>query len=172
MIVTALADCVVYRMHTPKWAHMPISGAGAAKHGGRLNRPGVDALYVALEVETAVEEYQQTSSLLPPGTVVSYQINLDKVADFRKGFETDRWPPIWQDFYCDWRHLWFDRRIEPPSWLIGDEVINEDVKGILFPSVLRPEGTNLVIYTATLSDSDQLSVYDPGNNLPRDQLSW
>jgi hypothetical protein len=30
-----------YRMHTPRWAVMPTSGAGAAKHGGRFNRPGV-----------------------------------------------------------------------------------------------------------------------------------
>jgi len=27
-----------YRMHTPKWAFDPKSGAGAAQHGGRVNR--------------------------------------------------------------------------------------------------------------------------------------
>lgn len=38
-----------YRMHAARWAVMPTSGAGAAKHGGRFNRPGVSALYVSDE---------------------------------------------------------------------------------------------------------------------------
>ncbi|WP_371860360.1 hypothetical protein [Sulfuriferula plumbiphila] len=37
-------------MHAPKWAVAPTSGAGAAKHGGRVNRPGVGTL-LALEAE-------------------------------------------------------------------------------------------------------------------------
>ena len=56
--MTALADVTAYRMHVPKWAVAPTSGVGAAKHGGRANRPGVEALYLALETETAVREYQ------------------------------------------------------------------------------------------------------------------
>jgi RES domain-containing protein len=44
MILRALATAVLYRVNSPKWAHIPTSGAGAASKGGRLNRPGVDAL--------------------------------------------------------------------------------------------------------------------------------
>ena len=44
--------------------------SGAAQHGGRANRPGVPVLYMALEMDTAIREYQQISSLLPPGTQV------------------------------------------------------------------------------------------------------
>ena len=51
MILTRLDNVTVYRMHAPKWAIAPTSGAGAAKHGGRVNRPGVEALYLALEAE-------------------------------------------------------------------------------------------------------------------------
>ena len=43
--------------------------AGAAAHGGRANRPRVAALYMALDTETAIKEYQQVSMLLPPGTL-------------------------------------------------------------------------------------------------------
>ncbi|MDI1339520.1 MAG: RES domain-containing protein [Burkholderiaceae bacterium] len=49
-------------MHVPRWAVAPTSGAGAGKHGGRANRPGVDALYLALETATAIREYQQVST--------------------------------------------------------------------------------------------------------------
>lgn len=44
MKLTALVDVTVYRIYVPRWAAAPTSGAGAAKHGGRANRPGVDAL--------------------------------------------------------------------------------------------------------------------------------
>ena len=68
MIVTQLERITAYRVHTPKWASMPLSGAGAATHGGRVNRPGIEALYLALDVRTAIDEYKQVSTLLPPGT--------------------------------------------------------------------------------------------------------
>ena len=56
MILTDLDDQVAYRMHVPRWASLPLSGEGAAKHGGRANRPGVAALYLALEAPTALAE--------------------------------------------------------------------------------------------------------------------
>lgn len=40
-------DAVFHRYLTPKWAFLPISGAGAAIDGGRFNRPGVEALYLS-----------------------------------------------------------------------------------------------------------------------------
>jgi RES domain-containing protein len=43
-------DEVFYRFLTPKWSHLPSSGAGAAQNGGRFNRPGVEAVYLAREV--------------------------------------------------------------------------------------------------------------------------
>lgn len=48
MIWASLDQVIAFRMHTPKWASAPLSGAGAAEHGGRANRPGVEALYLAL----------------------------------------------------------------------------------------------------------------------------
>ena len=74
MKLTTLADVTVYRMHVPRWAVAPTSGAGAAKYGGRANRPGVEALYLAMKTETAIQEFQQVSTLLPPGTLTSYQL--------------------------------------------------------------------------------------------------
>ena len=44
MILTDLRSVTAYRMHMPKWATAPMSGAGTATHGGRANRPGVQAL--------------------------------------------------------------------------------------------------------------------------------
>ncbi len=171
MILTELDRVAAYRMHLPKWAATPISGEGAKKLGGRANRPGVAALYLSLNVETAVKEYRRTSTLFSPGTLVSYQATLRPVVDFRKGFDSS-WDPIWEDFYCDWRELWFNGRIEPPSWVVGDEVIASGAKGILFQSHMDSKGTNLLVYTDTLCDTDFLSAFDPQQALPRNQDSW
>jgi hypothetical protein len=45
---------------------------------------------------------------------VSYELFLSRVADFSNGFEPREWPPIWEDFFCDWRTLVL-KKIEPPS---------------------------------------------------------
>ena len=58
MIVVAL-DSAAYRVHQPKWSISPTSGAGAGIHGGRANRPGINALYLSLKLETALAEYRQ-----------------------------------------------------------------------------------------------------------------
>ncbi|CAH2810015.1 MAG: hypothetical protein CBARDCOR_6738 [uncultured Caballeronia sp.] len=172
MILTRLSQVTAYRMHVPKWSVSPTSGAGAGTHGGRANRIGVNAFYLALELETAVAEYQQVSPLLPPGTLVSYQISISPIVDFTGGYQPGMWSPLWEDFYCDWRALWFNQRVEPPSWVLGDEVIAVGAKGILFCSRLSPGGTNLVLYVDDLSEDDSLAVYDPTGSLPHDQSSW
>ena len=172
MILARLDNVTAYRMHAPKWAVAPTSGAGAAKHGGRVNRPGVEALYLALEAGTASQEYQQISTLLPPGTLTSYKLTAEPVVDFRQGYIASSWEPYWEDFYCDWRELWFNQRIEPPSWVIGDAVAAAGAKGILFPSQLSDGGTNLVLYPEALADTDSIVVYDPGQALPKNQDSW
>lgn len=172
MKLTALADATAYRMHVPRWAVSPTSGAGAGKHGGRANRLGVEALYLAMETGTAIHEYQQVSTLLPPGTLTSYQLTVKPIVDFTSGYNASDWDPIWQDFYCDWRDLWFNQRIEPPSWVIGDLVTASGAKGILFPSRLAKGGTNFVLFTQMISETDRLDVFDPSNALPRTQDSW
>ncbi|CAG9252222.1 hypothetical protein PUN4_180126 [Paraburkholderia unamae] len=82
------------------------------------------------------------------------------------------WNPLWEDFYCDWRTIWFNERTEPPSWVLGDAVIAAGAKGILFRSRLSPSGTNLVLYVDELATSDTLEVHDPTGSLPHNQSSW
>ena len=48
-----------YRAHDPQWSFTPLSGAGAAIHGGRFNPRGTEALYLSLTVMTAVKEANQ-----------------------------------------------------------------------------------------------------------------
>lgn len=164
-------ECPAYRMHVPRWAYAPTSGAGAAEHGGRLNRPGLPALYLALDATTALEECRQLSALMPPGLLVSYELQIGKVVDFSGGYNS-KWDSLWQELTCDWRRLWFNEHIEPPSWLLADLALEAGAAGILFPSITHAGGTNLVIYTEALKESDNLVAHDPAGDLPVDQRSW
>ncbi|MCP1575102.1 RES family NAD+ phosphorylase [Herbaspirillum rubrisubalbicans] len=170
MILTSL-ETVAYRVHVPRWSFVATSGAGAARFGGRLNRPGVAALYLSLDPGTALAEYQQLDDLLPPGLIVAYRIVIDRVVDFRGGYAAG-WSPLWKDFYCDWRRMVFHERVEPPSWVMGDAVRAAGAKGILFRSTRLETGCNLTVFTEMLADSDQLAVYDPQRSLPVNQASW
>jgi hypothetical protein len=42
---------------------------------------------------------------------------------------------------------------------------------ILFNSAITG-GANLVIYTDALTGADAINVYDPNNDLPKNQSSW
>ena len=173
MIVSSLdGSLTFYRAHTPQWASQPLSGAGAGRKGGRLNRPGVHALYVATSPATAIAEYQQLASLMPPLTLAAYHVRLASVVDFRAGFDPRVWTPLWQELQCNWRQLAFVDRIEPPSWVLSDEVLAAGHAGILFPSTIDRTGANLVVYVDALGADDALTVHDPDDLLPRDRSSW
>lgn len=172
MIETSLQDgTLFYRAHTPQWASQPLSGAGAALRGGRFNRPGIHALYLADSPATALAEYQQLDSLLPPCTLVTYRIALKRLVDFRAGYAPGHWEPLWQEWSCEWRRMILLEGVEPPSWVLADEVLQAGFAGIVFPS-LRIRGLNLVVYPDQLGTDDVLAVHDPEETLPRDLRSW
>jgi hypothetical protein len=59
----------------------------------------------------------------------------------------------------------------PPSWVIGDQVIKAGAKGILFNWAIAGQA-NCVIYTDAFDGADSVDVYDPHDDLPKNQASW
>lgn len=165
-------DAVFHRFLTPKWAFVPLSGAGAAVDGGRFNRPGIEALYLAAEEMTALAECKQDSSIAPPLTLASYFVTFDRVVDLSAGFDPNRWSAEWAGWNCSWRKTARLDRAVPPSWILADHVIASGYKGLLFPSTKKAGGTNFVIYPQNLDAADELRVHDPHGHLPRDPSSW
>lgn len=112
-------DEVFHRYLTPKWAFLPTSGAGAAIDGGRFNRPGVEALYLSLSAQTALEEYRQGASITPPATLAAYKITLVEVADLSHGFDPDIWNNSWKEWDCAWRQIARIDKKNPPIMEVG-----------------------------------------------------
>lgn len=165
-------DDVFHRYLTPKWAFVPTSGAGAAAEGGRFNRPGVEALYLARTPDTALEEYRQGASIVPPATLAAYNVTAEQVIDLSGGYDPGCWTPDWAEWDCSWKRIArIDRKV-PPSWKLADAAITAGHRGILFPSTRNAGGVNLVLYPANLTATDAVRVYDPDGRLPVDQSSW
>jgi RES domain-containing protein len=172
MILTRLGpDAPFYRALTPRWAHLPESGAGAAAVGGRFNRPGVEARYLAETAEGALNEYRQESPLLPPATLGTYLVTADQVVDFSGWYNPEQWSPLWAEAYCNWKGLAFLEGIEPPSWAIGDLVRAAGYGGILYRSARVPSHRCLVLYPE-FADTFTAPVHDPDRQLPRNADSW
>jgi len=166
-------DRPFYRMLNPRWTFKPLSGEGAAKRGGRFNRPGVEALYLAFDEQTAIAEYQQDDTLLPPGTLVAHQITVDNIVDFRNGPTDVKWDAIWSKYDCRWKYHAFYENIDPPTWEIFDRVRERGNAGILYPSTRNPDGVALVIYPDLLERAEgKIEVHDPDNRLPVAPSSW
>lgn len=172
MLRTTIGPRHFYRYLTPKWAYLPLSGAGAASAGGRFNRRGVEALYLSAEPDTALAEYKQGSSLPRPAMLAAYELELADAVDLSAGYDPDQWAASWADWNCDWRWIARVKHKIPPSWQLGDEAISSGARGLLFPSTHQSGGTNLVVFTANLTISDRLAVHDPDDMLPKDQRSW
>ena len=158
-------DQACYRVISPAYAGTPLSGMGAARRGGRFNRPGQEALYLSLDETTALSEYKQDNPWLPPGTICTFFPRNLRVADLSAGFDPGLWPPLWVDYAMDWRAEWFNNAIEPPTWFMADDVVSEALDGILFPSQAREGGINLVIYRSSSRPANELRVYDPDGTL-------
>lgn len=172
MITTDLAyPIAAFRANKPEWAYAPLSGAGAAKAGGRFNRQGIEALYLSLEKLTALDEYQQMQPSLPPCTLCQYALGIRGMVDLRQLSHGDPWDASWQLWMTDWRAEWFNKRVTPITWMLGDMVMEQGYKGIIFPSVVHAGGTNLVVFKDMLEPDDRLEVFDDGL-LPDDRLSW
>nr|WP_295105803.1 RES domain-containing protein [uncultured Caulobacter sp.] len=165
-------DAIFHRYLTPRWAYLPTSGAGAASQGGRFNRPGVEALYLSVAPQTALDEYRQDASITPPATLAAYQVTLSNVADLSAGYDPTVWATAWSDWDCAWRRIARLDGKTPPSWLLADNLVTAGVKGLLFPSLRHAGGVNLVVFLANLDAGDRVEVHDPDHRLPRNPASW
>lgn len=170
----------VYRAHHPGLAYLPISGEGAARHGGRFNRKGVAALYTALDPTTAWMEAQQGFPFkAQPMTLVGYRVRCDALIDLTDPRTLAAAGIDPADLGCPWEDL-AERGLEPPTWRLADALIAADLQGALVPSFApgdnpAPGGApmrNLVFWRWSDTPPCVVTVIDDFGRLPQDAASW
>ncbi len=164
-----------YRGHDPKWSFRPLSGDGAAIHGGRFNPKGVPALYLALDLVAAVNETNQGFvRKIDPLVLCSYEIDCEDVIDLRTEADQAAEGVTSAEMACGWMLLANARR-EPPTWALARRLIARGAAGALVPSYApgaTAQAANLVLWTWTDALPHRCKVHDPSGRLPKDQLSW
>lgn len=156
-------DGVVVRSVPTRYANKNdfFSGDGAARTGGRWNRPGIGAIYASLDViTTTYEAYQNLDTFqfpmtsIQPRVVAGAKVTLDRILDFtdtknliKIGFSleelvTEEWEAIQAGGEESWTQA------------IGRGCLNAGFAGIVVPSARNSKGKNIVIFTANLSGGE------------------
>ena len=158
-----------WRMLAPRWAFEPLSGAGAARAGGRWNTPGQAALYLSENHATAIAEYQQ--NLPRPGTLTAYDVDAPGILDLSD-------PAVRRAIGLDdaflrqpWKHVRDVMHQRPACWDFVTAVTGGGWQGLRVPSV-QASGLNLVLWRWNAADAPVVRHVDPLGDLPRDQASW
>lgn len=166
---------VAYRAHDPRWSFEPLSGEGAALYGGRYNRKGRPALYLALDAITAVREITQgLARKFDPCVLCSYDFDCEPLADLRTEAGRSRHRVKLDEMRCAW-FLEAAAGEEPASWRIADRLLAEGYAGLLtlsFAPGATESAHNLVLWKWGGELPTRVAVYDPSRRLPNNQLSW
>jgi len=165
----------VWRAHHPRWSFAPTSGEGAARFGGRFNRPGLPALYTSLRLETAWLEAQQGFPFKSqPMTVCAYEVDCDDVVDLTEATNCSALGVKPADLACAWEDF-ATRGKAPPSWVLADHLIAAGHAAIIVPSFASgatDNDANLVFWRWSGDPPHQVRVIDDDGRLPRNDLSW
>jgi len=164
-----------YRAHDPRWSFTPLSGAGAAIHGGRFNPAGTAALYLSLDLITAIKEASQGFAFkIEPLVVCSYEVDCEDIADLSHEAGRDALGVTYAEMACNWFADLSEGR-DPPSWRIARRLVAESRAGIVVPSFAAgatPADRNLVLWSWSDRLPHRIAVFDPSGRLPKNQLSW
>ena len=166
---------IAYRSHDPRWAFAPISGEGAARHGGRFNPKGQPALYLSLsQVGALIESQQGFPKRAEPKLICSYDIDIQNIIDLTDSNILNQLNFSSREIVnCAWL-LKSNKGQTPYTWQIFEDLFRQKVNGIIVPSCCA-EGAglkNLVLWHWSDELPNKISVIDSHKQLPNDLSSW
>ena len=160
----------LWRAFVPRWAHLPLSGEGAARFGGRWNPVGARTIYAARELSTAWAEYNQ-GFVQHPALIAQLKLLRARLADLTDdetltalGVE----PAIHR---CQWRDD-LDQGQTPQTHVLRKRLLADGLDGVIYPSVMSPGGTCVALWRWNEEGAPRLDVVDPDHRLPKTAASW
>jgi RES domain-containing protein len=166
---------LAYRAHDPRWSFKPLSGDGAAVHGGRFNPKGTPALYLSLDPMTAIKEAAQGfARKFEPYVLCTYEIDCKDVLALRNEDERRAAGVGMDELACPWFAEATAGR-QPESWRLAETLIADGAAAVLAPSFVHGAtlgDINLVLWRWGSRPPHKVAVFDPSGRLPKNQLSW
>jgi RES domain-containing protein len=161
---------VLWRAFVPRWAHLPLSGEGAARFGGRWNPVGAPTIYAARELSTAWAEYNQ-GFVQHPALIVQLKLTGARLADLTDA-EMLRSLSVDEDIHhCEWRDR-LDRGLVPETHKLRAGLLKQGFDGVIYPSFMSPGGTCVALWRWNADGAPHLEIVDPDNRLPKTAASW
>lgn len=166
----APADFALWRAFVPRWAHLPLSGEGAARFGGRWNPVGSPTIYAARELSTAWAEYNQ-GFVQHPALIARLELTGARLADLTDEAILSA-AGVGPDIHrCEWRAV-LDAGRTPETHLLRDRLLAQDFHGVIYPSFMSPGGTCVALWSWNEEGAPRLEVVDPDGRLPKTPASW
>ena len=160
----------LWRAYVPAWAHLPLSGEGAARIGGRWNPVGQPTIYAARELSTAWAEYNQ-GFVQHPATIAQLALKGARLADLTDG-EVLRTFGVDEAIHrCEWRAA-LDAGETPETHRLQARLLAEGFHGVIYPSFMSRGGTCVALWRWNEAGAPELEVVDPEGRLPRTPASW
>lgn len=161
---------VLWRAFVPRWAHLPLSGDGAARFGGRWNPVGAPTIYAARELSTAWAEYNQ-GFVQHPALIARLELKGASLADLTdeavlRGAGVDA-----RIHGCEWRAA-MEAGAVPGTHLLRGRLLADGFDGVVYPSFMSPGGTCVALWRWNAPGAPVLDVVDPEDRLPRTPASW